>query len=146
MSCGSGGDDDDGVVQLTEGDDDAAFAPRRVEYISVDASMRIRLASAALVPPGSRMEPLMMGEPLTGPVVARVVESKSPEFKPGDLVGYSNGEWADYNVRPAGKVRRLLPGTSVSARRTTRTPLRPRMTGCRLRSSPAAQESIRKRR
>ena len=75
----------------------------RTLYLTVDPYMRGRMND---VP--SYIEPFVLNRPPTGGVVGKVVESKSPHFKIGDIVlGFL--EWADYNVADAKTLQKLDP-------------------------------------
>ncbi len=70
-------------------------------YLSVDPYMRGRLGGRP-----SSHPPFELNRSPTGDGVGRVVESKSPKFKPGDIVtGYL--EWAEYSLAHADKLERL---------------------------------------
>ena len=75
----------------------------RTLYISVDPYMRGRMNDRP-----SYIPPFKLGEPLTGSVVGKVVESKTPDFKVGDFV---NGflEWADYSIAKRQDLHKLDP-------------------------------------
>lgn len=73
------------------------------EYLTVDPYMRGRMNDRK-----SYVEPFAIHKPLTGGVVGKVVESKSPLFKTGDYV-YGFLEWADYSVEEAKRLRKLDP-------------------------------------
>jgi NADPH-dependent curcumin reductase CurA len=56
----------------------------------------------------SYAEPWDVGEPLNGAVVGEVVDSKSGDYRAGDLVT-GNGAWADFNVLNADSVAPVDP-------------------------------------
>jgi hypothetical protein len=58
----------------------------------------------------SYIEPFKVNEPLSGGIVGRVVESKSPKFTPGDYV-LGNLNWADYSVASDQELRKLDPNS-----------------------------------
>ncbi|KAF6140876.1 hypothetical protein GIB67_042289 [Kingdonia uniflora] len=61
-------------------------------YLSCDSFMRDRMSKDC-----SYISPFTPGEPLTGYGVAKVVDSRDPEFKAGDLVWGMTG-WEDYSL------------------------------------------------
>ncbi|WP_342376188.1 NADP-dependent oxidoreductase [Myxococcus stipitatus] len=65
----------------------------RTVYLSLDPYMRNMMDK---VGPGYA-PPVKPGEPMVGGTVSRVVESKHPGFRPGELV-LSNAGWQDYAV------------------------------------------------
>jgi NADPH-dependent curcumin reductase CurA len=69
--------------------------------MSVDPYMRGRMNDAK-----SYVPPFALDAPLDGGAVGEVVESRSPDLAPGDLVLHSRG-WRDYAVGPATSFRRL---------------------------------------
>ena len=73
----------------------------RPVWLSLDPYMRGRMSDAP-----SYAAPVQIGEVMTGGAVSRVVESKSPDFKAGDLVVGSTG-WQDYSVADAKAVKKL---------------------------------------
>ena len=81
----------------------------RVRYISLDAANRAWMHGAtyrAAVEPNAVM---------AGGSIAEVIESKAPEFAPGDLV-FSDTGWQDYAVLPGkqfAKVPRVEPMTHL---------------------------------
>ena len=75
----------------------------RVRYLSVDPYMRGRMRDT-----DSYAEPWDVGEPLNGAVVGEVVDSKSGDYRAGDLVT-GNGAWADFNVLNADSVAPVDP-------------------------------------
>jgi len=69
----------------------------RTLYLSLDPYMR-----GLMNPVGPAYAPAVkLGEPMVGGTVGRVVVSRSPRFRPGDLVLGRNG-WQDYAVSDAG--------------------------------------------
>jgi NADPH-dependent curcumin reductase CurA len=73
----------------------------RTLFLSLDPYMRGRMSDAP-----SYAAPVQIGEVMTGGAVSRVVDSHSPDFKPGDLVVGSTG-WQDYSVADAKTVKKL---------------------------------------
>lgn len=72
-------------------------------YLSVDPYMRGRMNDKI-----TYIQPFVVGKPLTGGIVARVVESKTPDYRPDDIVqGFL--EWSDYNVAKGSELRKLNP-------------------------------------
>lgn len=72
-------------------------------YISVDPYMRGRMNDKK-----SYIDPFQVDQPITGNVVARVTESKSPGFQPGDkVIGLL--PWATYSVAKADTLRKIPP-------------------------------------
>ncbi|MCT1551586.1 NADP-dependent oxidoreductase [Brevibacterium casei] len=75
----------------------------RTLYLSLDPYMRGRMSDAK-----SYARPTEIGEVMVGATVSEVVESRSPEFSPGDIVlGY--GGWQEYSIEDASQLRRLDP-------------------------------------
>jgi hypothetical protein len=75
--------------------------------MSVDPYMRGRMRDVE-----SYVPPFALDAPLEGGAVGEVVESRSPDLAPGDLVLHGLG-WRDYAVGPARSFRRLDPGLGV---------------------------------
>ena len=73
-------------------------------YLSVDPYMRGRMRDGA-----SYANPVELGEVMTGGVVGRVIESKSPKFEPGDIAVGVLG-WQEHAVAPAAELRKFDPG------------------------------------
>lgn len=79
-------------------------------YMSVDPYMRGRMNEAK-----SYVPPFEVGNPLDGGAVGEVLESRAPEFKPGDVVTSGWG-WREYFIAPAKElhpVNRELQPLSV---------------------------------
>jgi NADPH-dependent curcumin reductase CurA len=73
----------------------------RTLWLSLDPYMRGRMSAAR-----SYAKPVEIGERMEGGTVNEVVESRHPEFKPGDLVlGYAG--WQDYAVSDGTGLRKL---------------------------------------
>src|SRR5450759_738249 len=70
-------------------------------YISVDPYMRGRMDEVK-----SYVPPFQVDQPITGRVVARVIESKSQSFSEGDTV-IGNLPWATYCIEKAEKLRKI---------------------------------------
>lgn len=83
----------------------------RNHWLSVDPYMRGRMNDVK-----SYVPPFQIGEPLEGGAVGEVVESRSPDFKPGDKVLHMMG-WRDEAVVPAQALNKLpsIPGVEVQA-------------------------------
>ncbi|MCX2946154.1 NADP-dependent oxidoreductase [Rahnella perminowiae] len=73
----------------------------RTVWLSLDPYMRGRMSDAP-----SYATPVQIGEVMTGGAVSRVVESKNPDFRPGDLVVGRTG-WQDYSVADDQDVKKL---------------------------------------
>lgn len=73
----------------------------KARYVSVDPYMRGRMSAAK-----SYIAPFAVGEPLTGGVVAEVMESRSEQLPVGSLV-VGNLPWQEYYVADAGTVQRV---------------------------------------
>ncbi|HUW05602.1 MAG TPA: NADP-dependent oxidoreductase [Williamwhitmania sp.] len=73
----------------------------KARFISVDPYMRGRMSDAK-----SYIEPYQIGKPIEGGVVAEVVESRSPQFSPGDAV-IGMLQWKLVQAVPAEKVTKL---------------------------------------
>ena len=72
-------------------------------FMSVDPYMRGRMNDRK-----SYVPPFKLGEPLEGGAVGQVVESRSGQFKPGDIVT-SNLGWREYFIAPAKELRSVSP-------------------------------------
>lgn len=77
----------------------------RTLYLSLDPYMRGRMSEAPSYAP-----PLELGEPMVGGTVNRVVASRNPKFREGDLV-LGHAGWQDYalsdgsDLAPLGDMR-----------------------------------------
>jgi hypothetical protein len=80
---------DDGMVRV------------RNHWLSVDPYMRGRMNDVK-----SYVPPFQVGAPMEGGAVGEVVESRSPDFAPGDLVNSMLG-WRDEAVGPAAAFTKL---------------------------------------
>jgi NADPH-dependent curcumin reductase CurA len=76
---------------------------RRTIYLSLDPYMRGRMSDAA-----SYATPVKIGEVMGGHTVSEVVESRNPDFKPGDFVTGYDG-WQQYGVSNGKDLRTLDP-------------------------------------
>jgi NADPH-dependent curcumin reductase CurA len=75
----------------------------RTLYLSVDPYMRGRMSDRK-----SYVAPFAVNEVMNGGVVGGVIESRSPAFKPGDIVTGQLG-WQLYSVVGAGELREVDP-------------------------------------
>jgi len=73
----------------------------KARYISVDPYMRGRMSDAK-----SYVQAFEVGQPLNGGVIAEVIESRNPEFMPGDNV-LGHLQWQEQQVVSAEKVKKL---------------------------------------
>lgn len=81
-------------------------------WMSIDPYMRRSMEAEA-----TDMEPWPLGAPLDGPCVGRVLESRHPSFRPGDIVESMSG-WQEHFVSDgAAYVPYLSPATSLAVRR-----------------------------
>jgi NADPH-dependent curcumin reductase CurA len=71
------------------------------EWLSVDPYMRGRMNDVKSYTP-----PFGLGEAMTGGAIGRVTESRSDQFKPGEIVQHFAG-WRDEAVLPADQVKPL---------------------------------------
>jgi NADPH-dependent curcumin reductase CurA len=83
----------------------------RNRWLSVDPYMRGRMNDVK-----SYVPPFQIGEPLEGGAVGEVVESRSPDFQPGDMVLHMVG-WRDEAIVPAQALNKLpqIPGVEPQA-------------------------------
>ena len=72
-------------------------------YLSVDPYMRGRMNDRK-----SYVPPFELGKPLEGGALGKVIESRAPEFKAGDLVT-SNLGWREFFVAESKGLRRINP-------------------------------------
>ena len=86
------------VPQLNEGE---VFV--RTLYISVDPYLRGRMREGK-----SYVPPFAVGQVIQSGVIGKVVESRAPEFKQGDLVTGMLG-WRLYNPAKASELRKVDP-------------------------------------
>src|SRR6185369_7510547 len=73
----------------------------RTLYISVDPYLRGRMREGR-----SYVPPFELGQVIVSGVVGEVVESRAPEFAPGDIVTGMLG-WRRYNVAKAPELRKV---------------------------------------
>src|SRR5580704_2792552 len=76
----------------------------RARYLSLDPYMRGRMSDAK-----SYAKPVEIGAPMEGETVAEVVESRHPEYRPGDLVQARIG-WRTHAAVSVAGLRRVDPG------------------------------------
>src|SRR5690242_11484278 len=76
---------------------------RRTMYLSLDPYMRGRMSDAP-----SYAQPVAVGAVMCGHTVSRVVESRDPNFRPGDVVTGYDG-WQVYASGPGRDLRKLDP-------------------------------------
>jgi NADPH:quinone reductase len=89
---------DSDVPQLNDGE-----VLVRTLYISVDPYLRGRMREGR-----SYVPPFEIGQVILSGVVGEVVESRSPQFQPGDIVTGMLG-WRLYNVAEAAGLRKIDP-------------------------------------
>ncbi len=80
----------------------------RTLYISVDPYLRGRMREGR-----SYVAPFEVGQVIESGVVGKVVESRSPDFQPGDIVTGMLG-WRLYNTANAGSLRKVPAGAPIS--------------------------------
>src|ERR1043166_7534306 len=80
----------------------------RTLYISVDPYLRGRMREGK-----SYIPAFEIGQVIESAVVGEVLESRAPNFKPGDVVVAQLG-WRTYNVAKAVYLMRIVPGVSPS--------------------------------
>jgi NADPH-dependent curcumin reductase CurA len=85
----------------------AGEALLKVRYISLDAANRAWMQGATY---RSAVEPGMV---MAGAAVAEVVQSETPDLKPGDLV-FGDIGWRDYAALPAQQLTKLAPMEPMS--------------------------------
>jgi NADPH-dependent curcumin reductase CurA len=88
-------------ADVPELNDDEVFV--RTLYISVDPYLRGRMREGR-----SYVPPFQIGEVIVSGVIGKVVESRAPEFKQGDLVTGMLG-WRLYNRAKASELRKIDP-------------------------------------
>ena len=76
----------------------------RARYLSLDPYMRGRMNDAK-----SYAKPVEIGAVMEGETVAEVIQSRSPQFRPGDLVQAPTG-WRTHAAIGAAGLRRVDPG------------------------------------
>ncbi|HSJ39330.1 MAG TPA: NADP-dependent oxidoreductase, partial [Planococcus sp. (in: firmicutes)] len=72
-------------------------------YLSVDPYMRGRMKDVK-----SYVAPFQLNEPISGGVLAEVIESNSDEFQKGDIVN-GNLNWAEYNIAKTKGLQKVDP-------------------------------------
>jgi NADPH-dependent curcumin reductase CurA len=72
----------------------------RTLYLSLDPANRGWMAGPTYMPA------VPLGVPMWGGILGRVVESKSPKYSPGDIVG-GFGSWSDYCALPADGLNKI---------------------------------------
>lgn len=77
-------------------------------YVSVDPYMRGRMSSSK-----SYVAPFELDQPISGGIVATVLESKSDELKKGDQV-QARLPWATKIIAPANELMKITPGIPPS--------------------------------
>src|SRR5580693_5071029 len=92
---------DTAIPALTDGE----FLARAL-YLSVDPYMRGRISGMR-----SYAAPVEIGQVMVGGGVAEVVESKNPQFAPGDVVGIYMG-WQEYAISKGAGVRKIDPSVA----------------------------------
>jgi NADPH-dependent curcumin reductase CurA len=91
------------VPQLRDGD-----VLLRSLYISVDPYLRGRMRERK-----SYVPPFEVGQVIESFVVGEVIDSRSPDLKPGDVVSGQLG-WRLHNVAKAKQLMKTIPGVSPS--------------------------------
>jgi NADPH-dependent curcumin reductase len=76
----------------------------RTQYLSLDPYMRGRMSSAA-----SYADPVAVGDTMEGEAIAEVVESRSPDFRPGNIVRARVG-WRSHAAIDAADARQVQSG------------------------------------
>ena len=76
------------------------------QYLSIEPLLRGRLLNKASYAAG-----VQPGDIMTGRALSKVIESKSSDFQPGDIVEHWLG-WRERAVVPSGDLRLLEPGVS----------------------------------
>src|SRR5208282_4233456 len=75
----------------------------RARYLSLDPYMRGRMSDAK-----SYAKPVEIGEPMEGETVAEIVQSRHPDYRPGDLVQARSG-WRTHAAISVEGLRRVDP-------------------------------------
>jgi NADPH-dependent curcumin reductase len=75
-----------------------------IRYLSLDPYMRGRMSAAK-----SYAASVEIGQVMEGGTVAEVIESRHPEYKPGDIVLSYSG-WQSYSLSDGTGLRKLAPG------------------------------------
>lgn len=81
-------------------------------YLSLDPTHRIWMSDR-----DQYLPPVELGQPMRGGVIAVVEDSRSPAFRPGDIVKPMAGVWADYTVARENTLRKMdnLEGAPLTA-------------------------------
>src|SRR5712691_11140503 len=74
---------------------------RRTIYLSLDPYMRGRMNEGP-----SYATPVALGQVMAGRTVSQVIESKNPQFRPGEYVATNDG-WQQYGVSDGKDLQRL---------------------------------------
>lgn len=91
----------------------------RVRYLSLDPTNRNWLKLEPVNTLRQKIgRDLAVGDPMVGELLGEVVESRAPEFEPGDLVA-GVGEWQEEVVVPAARMRRIVRGDEPLASHLT---------------------------
>jgi NADPH-dependent curcumin reductase CurA len=90
------------LMQVQAPEVQSGQAKLKTLYLSVDPYMRARMNETA----HSGRKPFEIGKPLSGGVVAEVVESKSPAFAVGDVV-LGMLPWEEYSVADAKSLQKV---------------------------------------
>lgn len=93
--------EDGAIPQITDGQ-----ILLRILYLSLDPYMRGRMDAAESYAP-----PVEIGAVMEGGTVAAVVESRHPDFSPGDIV-LSHSGWQSYSVSDGIGLRKLDPAAA----------------------------------
>ena len=78
----------------------------RNDFVSVDPYIRMRMEEKDSYAPVMKL-----GDIVVGRTVAEVIESRHPEFHPGDWVVGRLG-WQDYSVAAAAELQKIDPATA----------------------------------
>lgn len=78
----------------------------RILYLSLDPYMRGRMGAAK-----SYAAPVEIGQVMEGGTVAEVLESRLPDFRPGDIV-LSHSGWQSHAVADGSRLRKLDPAAA----------------------------------
>src|SRR6187399_76523 len=79
---------------------------RQTIYLSLDPYMRGRMSDA-----DSYATPVSIGQTMVGHTVSRVIDSRHPQFAPGQFVAGYDG-WQDYGLSNGAGLRVLDPATA----------------------------------
>lgn len=72
-------------------------------YISLDPAVRGWMDAG-----GNYADPITLGDVVRSIVVGRVIDSRDPNIKPGQIVGFTGG-WEDYSVTSAAAIFSYVP-------------------------------------